>query len=81
MKNFYLHVSQAISVPAEKIIGIFDMDSSTVSGETRSFLRLSQSKNDLISDVMDIPKAFVVTPEKIYLSQLSSHTLAGRLND
>ncbi|MBE6608353.1 MAG: DUF370 domain-containing protein [Ruminococcaceae bacterium] len=78
MKALYLNISQSISVPTENIIGIFDMDNSTVSPDTRSFLRISQSEKRLLSDVRDIPKSFVVTSDKVYLSQLSSHTLVGR---
>ena len=78
MKALYLNISQSISVPTENIIGIFDMDNSTVSPDTRSFLRISQSEKRLLSDVRDIPKSFVVTAYKVYLSQLSSHTLEGR---
>ena len=78
MKALFLNISQNISVPTEKIIGIFDMDNSTVSPDTRSFLRTSQSEKKLVSDVRDIPKSFVVTSDRVYLSQLSSHTLEGR---
>jgi hypothetical protein len=46
--------------------------------DTRSFLRTSQAEKKLVSDVRDIPKSFVVTIDKVYLSQLSSHTLEGR---
>ncbi len=80
MKSLYIGISQNISVSSEKIIGIFDMDNSTVSSDTRAFLRLAQSKGKLISDVRDIPKAFVVTDDRVYLSQFSAHTLEGRAN-
>ncbi len=78
MKNLFLSVSQGISVDTDSIIGIFDMDTSTMSPSTRSFLRASQSKNSLVSDVRDIPKSFVVTKDKTYLSQLASQTLGER---
>ena len=78
MKALYLSISQNISVPTEDIIGIFDMDNSTTSPDTRSFLRISQSEKRLTSDVLDIPKSFIVTADKVYLSQLSSQTLVGR---
>lgn len=78
MKNLFLSVSRNISVDTEIIIGIFDMDTSTVSPETRSFLRALQSDEKLVSDVRDIPKSFVVTKNKTYLSQLASQTLGER---
>ncbi len=78
MKNLFLSVSQNISVDTESIIGIFDMDTSTVSPETRSFLRALQADEKLVSDVRDIPKSFVVTKSNTYLSQLASQTLGER---
>ena len=74
----YLHAGNNKIIREKDIIGIFDMDNSTVSPDTRSFLRLSQSEKKLVSDVRDIPKSFVVTSERVYLSQVSSHTLVGR---
>ena len=81
MKPFYLGVSQSTSVKVESIIGIFDMDTSTISPDTRSFLRASQGSGRLVSKVSDIPKSFVLTDESVYLSQLSSQTLYGRLSE
>ena len=81
MKSFFLGISQNTSIDTQDIVGIFDMDTSTISPETRSFLRGSQGKGKLISDVIDIPKSFVVTKERVYLSQLSSSTLTGRAGE
>lgn len=81
MKSFFVGISPNTSIDTEDIIGIFDMDTSTISVETRSFLRNAQGKEKLVSDVRDIPKSFVVTKEKVYLSQLSSLTLAGRASE
>ena len=81
MKPFYLGISQNTSLDVKSIVGIFDMDTSTISPETRSFLRVSQANERLVSKVSDIPKSFVVTSEYVYLSQLSSQTLCGRLSE
>ena len=81
MKPFYLGISQNTSVDTKSIIGIFDMDTSTISPDTRSFLRVSQANGRLISKVTDIPKSFVLTSDSVYLSQLSSQTLYGRLSE
>lgn len=78
MKALFLSISQNISLPTESVIGIFDMDTSTLSPDTRAFLRSSQSKEILISDVTDIPKSFVLSDSGVFLSQLSSQTLASR---
>ncbi|MCL2095720.1 MAG: DUF370 domain-containing protein [Oscillospiraceae bacterium] len=49
------------------IIGVFDLDTSTVSGITRSFLS-SAEKNGLIEGLDILPKSFVLTERKIYFS-------------
>ena len=62
------------------VVGIFDSDTATVSKTTRDFLKGAQQKG-IIETVGDLPKSFTLTKnkeEKIYFSQLSSKTLAGR---
>ena len=81
MRPLFLSISQSISIDTESIVGIFDMDTSTVSADTRSFLRASQAEKNLISDVRDIPKSFAVTKDKVYMSQLAPKSLYGRLTD
>ena len=39
----YIHLGQDTVVKKESIIGIFDMDTSTVSGITRNFLNLAET--------------------------------------
>ncbi|MBQ8742130.1 MAG: DUF370 domain-containing protein [Clostridia bacterium] len=78
IRPLFLSVSQSSSLSCDSVIGIFDMDTSTVSPDTRAFLRSSQSESKLFSDVTDIPKSFVVSDKGVTLSQLSSQTLASR---
>ena len=79
MKTGFLHISQKKTLPEDDIIGIFDMDTSTVSPDTRSFLRNSQKTGKLFSETDDIPKSFVLTfPGNVYLSRLSPQTLGKR---
>ena len=71
-----------MAVKTDDIIGIFDMDNTTVSAKTRSFLRNAQ-KNGEISDVTDdLPKSFIVTEvlgkKQVYISSLAASTLLKR---
>lgn len=59
----------------DEIIGIFDMDSATVSADTRKFLRQKEKTGALISTARDIPKSFVLTDKAVYLAQLSPSAL------
>lgn len=69
------------------VVGIFDMDNTTVSKHTREFLSAAEKKGEVISATWDIPKAFVVCakPKKekiqkntVYLSQMAPVTLRKR---
>ncbi len=79
----YLHLGQDRVVNTKNIIGIFDMDTSTVSKFSREFLNLAQREGKVINVSYELPKSFVVCNEnneiKVYISQLSSITLENRL--
>ena len=78
----YLHLGQNVIVPEKAVIGIFDMDNTTGSRATRSFLSQAEKAGNVVSISDELPKSFVICCEKkktqIYLSQLSSQTLLKR---
>ena len=78
----YLHIGQNIVVPEDDIIGIFDIDNTTCSIATRTFLNSAEKGGCVIYLSDDIPKSFILCVKddcrRIYLSQLSSQTLYKR---
>ena len=78
----YLHLGQDKVVKKKNIIGIFDLDTATVSKKTRDFLANAEKKGNVINVTYELPKSFVVCSEngktKVYISQLSSTTLLKR---
>ena len=78
----YLRVEENIIVNTKDIIGIFDMDNTTVSRLGRTFLSKSEKNGLIINSTDDLPKSFVVTSEnentKIFISSVSSKILAKR---
>ncbi len=78
----YLHLGQNTVVSSEDVIGIFDLDSTTVSKHTRKFLEQGQKQGKVITVSYELPKAFLLVGHKkdtkIYISQLSSSTLLKR---
>ena len=76
----YLHVGKDFVVNTEDVIGIFDMDNTTVSRQGRRFLPESQDKGFIINATDDLPKSYVVTKRgeetEIYVSSYSTHSLA-----
>ena len=67
----------------DEIIGIFDLDTSTVSKRTRDYLAKAEKAGIVENVCYDIPKSFIVCRdkngnEKVYISQISSTTLLKR---
>ncbi len=80
----YLHIGNNITVREEEIIGIFDMDNTTVSKKSRDFLNKASKENRLFFEGYDLPKSFLVCAEKkgdnrVFLSILNSSTLQKRI--
>lgn len=82
MSIIYLHLGESTVVKTSTVLGIFDMDTSTVSKPTRDFLNLSEKKGNVINVSYELPKSFIVCNEngslKVYISQISSATLQRR---
>ena len=74
----YLHLGENTVITDNEVIGIFDMDTSTVNKATRDYLS-SAEKNKKIEYVnYDLPKSFIVTDRKIYVSPINTATLNKR---
>ena len=79
----YLHIGQEVVVPMREIVGIFDMENTTISKNTRSFLNDAQRSGRVVTVGDDLPKSFVVCqkgdePPTVYISQISCATLLKR---
>ncbi len=78
----YLHVGNNTIIRKDSIIGIFDLDNSTVSVRTREFLANAEKSGIVVNVSAELPKSFVVCREKsgfkIYICQLSPVTLIKR---
>jgi hypothetical protein len=71
-----------MAVRESSIIGIFDMDNTTVSKKSREFLRQAEKNGEVVSSD-DLPKSYVLTLEygmqRVYLSSLNTSTLEQRM--
>ena len=80
----YLHIGNGVSVKEKNIIGIFDLDTSTVSKTTKKFLNEKSKEGDLEYTDSDLPRSFVFCSEKnkfkIKLSRISSIGLKQRID-
>ena len=79
----YLHLGQNTVIKEEEIIGIFDMDNTTISKISREYLSKKQKNEEVVNVSLELPKAFVVCSDKskkenVYITQISTSTLLKR---
>ena len=80
----YLYLGQDKVVRYREIIGIFDLDNTTVSKTTREMLRKAEQSGDAVTIAGDLPKSYVVCSQekrkqKIYISPVTPSTLQRRI--
>ena len=69
----------------KNIIGVFDLDTATVSKKTRDFLARAEKEGRVTLLTYDLPRSFILTLEngmhKVYLSPYSAATLLERAKE
>ena len=77
-----IHIGKDQTVHEKDVVGIFDIESATVSKETRKFLSASQESMKTVSLCDDLPKTIVLCDdefaETVYITQLSAAVTAAR---
>ena len=80
----YLHIGNNYSVDIRDIIGIFDIENTTVEKCTKLLLDRAEKEHKCIYTTYEMPKSFIITSkngrEKVYISQSSAATLRKRLD-
>ncbi len=83
----YLHLGQDTILRTKDILGIFDLDTASLSRHTRDFLARAQQEGRVVNVSTELPKSFIVTvrqPPTVYISQISAATLkkrSGQIDD
>lgn len=74
----YVYLGGDIAVSTKDILGIFDMDTSTVNKATRDYLSNAEKNKKVIYVNYELPKSFIVCKDKIYVCPLNTATLLKR---
>lgn len=83
----YLHIGNGYTVRSCDIVGIFDIENTSLAKSTRDYLANAEKLGRVVYAGMEMPKSFVVCfdrsslEEKVYVSQLACATLLGRANN
>lgn len=79
----YLHIGNNYTLDTRDIVGIFDLENTTVEKCTKRLLERAEKEKKCVYTTYEMPKSFIVAvkngSEKIYISQLSAVTLKKRL--
>ncbi|MBQ4146308.1 MAG: DUF370 domain-containing protein [Clostridia bacterium] len=81
----YLHLGSDTVVNTKNIIAILDLESTSVSQNTRDFLKIVEEEGFVRNVAEDqLPRTFVLCEidgqSVIYITNISSRALAGRAN-
>lgn len=75
----FIHLGGDTVINTKIIIGIFDMDTSTVNKATRDYLAKAEKENKVVYVNYELPKSFVVCDDKkIYVCPYATSTLYKR---
>lgn len=74
----YIYLGGDIAISTKDIIGIFDMDTSTVNKATRDYLSKAEKEKKVVYVNYELPKSFIVCKDKIYVCPLNTATLLKR---
>ncbi len=74
----YIYLGGDIAIKTSEIIGIFDMDTSTVNKATRDYLSKAEKDKRVVYVNYELPKSFIVCKDKIYICPLNTVTLNKR---
>jgi hypothetical protein len=91
----YLHLGGDILVKTEEVVGIFDLDTTTVSKRSRETLAMAEKGGQVVNVSYELPKSFVAAAppahkrlaapgrngpgRRFYIGQISAPTLKRRV--
>lgn len=81
----YLHIGNGESIKEREILGIFDLDTATISKHTKKYISNLQKKGFVEYTDFDLPRSFLVYGKKgnmrVKLSRISSPGLNQRIDN
>lgn len=84
-RTIYLHIGNDFSVDIRDVVGIFDIENTTVEKCTKVLLEHAEKEHRCVYTTYEMPKSFIITVkngrEKVYISQLSAATLRKRIKN
>lgn len=82
-KSPYLHLGEGVTLRTRDLIGLFDLERTTVSPLTRRFLADAQKGGRVVTVSYEMPRSFAVCAEPdgsetVYVTPIAASTLRRR---
>jgi predicted transcriptional regulator len=81
----FLHIGNGENVRKSEVIGIFDLDTATVSKVTQKYINKNEKEGNIDYSDSDLPRSFILIEKnkkyKIKLSRISSSGLIARFEN
>mgnify|MGYP001028457945 CR=1 FL=1 len=75
----YVSLGSDVSVLKSDIIGIFDIEKTSVEKSVNDFLSRCQKSNKIYYVSLDMPKSFIVCNDCVYITNVSAATILRRM--
>lgn len=76
-------IGQEKAIKTDEILGIFDIDNTTVNKASRDYLNFAEKSGECETISYDLPKSFIVSVKnkerRVYISPFATSTLFKRL--
>ena len=81
----YLQLEKGESIDKNEIIGIFDIESASISQATKELFKRKEEEHAVVSVSNDLPKSFILCDgeytDTVYISGISVDSIKKRLNN
>ena len=74
----YLHLGNGYVAKETEIIGIFDIENTSIGKYTKEFLEKEQKSGRIINTTYDMPKSYIIESKNTFISGISTATLRKR---
>lgn len=74
----YIHIGGNIDIDTKDIIGIFDIEKTSVNKDVNNYLSALTKKGRIHYVSYEMPKSFIVCESKVYITNVSCYTLKKR---
>lgn len=79
-----MQLEKGESIDKREIIGIFDMETASVSGATKEFFRRMEDETAVVNVCNDLPKSFIICQgeftDRMYISGISTESIKKRIH-